>query len=136
MQWWSFGTHRDNHLWTRIIIAADIVLQYLHGYFMHIVLIDHNRKYHYEISLISRTEIFCQSKWFAKKLNSISYFGSMAVILKSMLWMDVKMFVAPCTTHSRVSGIAIGVHQERNTGSFLEHKGKTPEKWPSTKTTW
>ena len=133
MQWWSFGTHRDNHLWTRIIIAADTVLQYLHGYFMHIVLIDHNRKYHYEISC---TEIFCQSKWFAKKLNSISYFGSMAVILKSMLWMDVKMFVAPCTTHSRVSGIAIGVHQERNTGSFLEHKGRTPEKWPSTKTTW
>ena len=71
-----------------------------------------------------------------RKVNSSSYFGSMAVILKSMLWMDVKMFVAPCTTHSRVSGIAIGVHQERNTGSFLEHKGNTPEKWPSTKTTW
>ena len=67
---------------------------------------------------------------------SMTYFGSMEVNLKSMLWMDVKMFVAPCTTHSRVSGIAIGVHQERKTGSFREHNGKTPEKWPSTRTTY
>ena len=50
--------------------------------------------------------------------------------------MEVKIFVAPCTTHSLVSGIAMGVHQDRNTGSFREHSGKTPEKWPSTNTTY
>jgi len=45
------------------------------------------------------------------------------------------MFVAPWTTHSLVSGMAIGVHQDRKTGSLREQSGKTPEKRPSIKTT-
>ena len=64
-----------------------------------------------------------------------TYFASIDVILKSMLWIEVKIFVAPWTTHSRVSGIAIGVHHDRKTGSLREHKGNTPENRPSIKTT-
>ena len=64
-----------------------------------------------------------------------TYFESMLVILKSMLWIEVKMFVAPWTTHSLVSGIAIGVHHDKNTGSFREQRGNTPENLPSIKTT-
>lgn len=59
----------------------------------------------------------------------------MEVILKSMLWMDVKIFVAPCTTHSRVSGMAMGVHHDKKTGSLREQRGNTPENRPSIKTT-
>ena len=60
----------------------------------------------------------------------------MVVILKSIEWMEVKILVAPCTTHSRVSGIAMGVHHDRKTGSFREQRGRTPEKRPSIRTTW
>ena len=59
----------------------------------------------------------------------------MEVILKSMLWIEVKMLVAPWTTHSRVSGIAMGVHQDTKTGSFREQRGNTPENLPSIKIT-
>lgn len=42
----------------------------------------------------------------------------------SIEWMLVKTFVAPCTTHSRVSGIATGVQLAKNTGSFRLHSGR------------
>lgn len=42
----------------------------------------------------------------------------------SMECMEVNTLVAPCTTHSRVSGMAIGVHVARNTGSFRLHRGR------------
>ena len=37
---------------------------------------------------------------------------------------DVKMLVAPWATHSRVSGMAMGVHVATNTGSFRLHRGR------------
>ena len=116
---------------TRLRTAHFLNRPYIENIFMRVDLISI-----FSILIHGRIVIFLNINDWIWKVTSSSYFGSMAVILKSMLWMDVKMFVAPCTTHSRVSGIAMGVHQERKTGSFLEHKGKTPEKWPSTKTTW
>ena len=65
----------------------------------------------------------------------LAHFSSMEAILKSMVWVEVKMLVAPCTTDSRVSGMAIGVHHEMKTGSFREHSGRIPEKRPSISTT-
>jgi hypothetical protein len=41
-----------------------------------------------------------------------------------MEWMVVNTFVAPCTTHSLVSGIATGVQVARNTGSFRLQSGR------------
>ena len=64
-----------------------------------------------------------------------AYLESMEVILKSMLWMEVKMFVAPCTTHSWVSGIATGLHYDKKMSSFREQSGNTQENIPSIKTT-
>lgn len=40
---------------------------------------------------------------------------------------DVNTLVLPCTTHSRVSGIAIGVQVAKNTGSSRDDKGKNPK---------
>ena len=59
----------------------------------------------------------------------------MDAILKSMVCVEVKMLVAPCTTDSRVSGMAMGVHHEMKTGSFREHSGRIPENRPSIRTT-
>lgn len=42
----------------------------------------------------------------------------------SIEWIVVNTFVAPWTTHSRVSGIAIGVQVAMNTGSFRLHRGR------------
>lgn len=53
-----------------------------------------------------------------------TYFLSMCIIFISIEWIVVNTFVAPCTMHSRVSGIAIGVHVAKNTGSFRLHNGK------------
>ena len=73
--------------------------------------------------------------WIPPNLINEAYLVSMEVILKSMLWMEVKMFVAPCTTHSLVSGMATGVHHDKKTGSLREQSGNTPENLPSIKTT-
>ena len=74
------------------------------------------------------------------KLNGqawLIYLRSMCINFMSMAWMEVKTLVAPWTTHSRVSGIATGVHMATNTGSFREHRGSwNGKKWPSTNTTW
>lgn len=48
----------------------------------------------------------------------------MCMIFISIEWIVVKTFVAPCTIHSRVSGIAIGVQVAKNTGSLRLHSGK------------
>ena len=48
----------------------------------------------------------------------------MCTIFISIECIVVNTFVAPCTTHSRVSGIAIGVHVAKNTGSLRLHNGK------------
>lgn len=53
-----------------------------------------------------------------------THFLSMWMNFMSMEWMEVNTFVAPCTTHSRVSGIAMGVHVARNTGSLRLHNGR------------
>lgn len=53
-----------------------------------------------------------------------TYFLSMCIIFMSIEWIVVNTFVAPCTMHSRVSGIAIGVHVAKNTGSLRLHSGK------------
>ncbi|CAG9816766.1 unnamed protein product [Phaedon cochleariae] len=42
----------------------------------------------------------------------------------SIEWMDVNTLVAPCTTHSLVSGMATGVHVARKTGSLRLHSGR------------
>ena len=52
-----------------------------------------------------------------------------------MLWTVVKILVAPWTTHSRVSGMATGVHRAISTGSLRLHSGKYETKCPSTKIT-
>jgi hypothetical protein len=48
----------------------------------------------------------------------------MCTIFMSIEWMVVKTFVAPWATHSLVSGMAIGVHVAKNTGSFRLHNGR------------
>lgn len=45
----------------------------------------------------------------------------------SIEWTEVNTFVLPWTTHSRVSGIAIGVQVAKNTGSSRDDKGRTPK---------
>lgn len=42
----------------------------------------------------------------------------------SIEWMEVKTDVDPWTTHSRVSGMATGVHVARNTGSLRLQSGR------------
>lgn len=42
----------------------------------------------------------------------------------SIEWIEVKTLVLPWTTHSRVSGIATGVHVARKTGSERLHRGR------------
>jgi len=67
-------------------------------------------------------------------LRSHTYLQSIETILKSIVWVDVKMLVAPWTTHSLVSGMAIGVHHDTKTDSFLEQSGRKPENFPSINT--
>jgi len=56
--------------------------------------------------------------------------------LMSMACTEVKTEVEPCTTHSLVSGMAIGVHLARKTGCCRGHKlGGRCRKWPWTNTT-
>lgn len=50
--------------------------------------------------------------------------------------MVVKIFVAPCTILSLVSGKTTGVHEARKTNSFRLQTGTKGKKWPSTKTTY
>lgn len=57
-------------------------------------------------------------------LRKTTYFLSMCMNFMSIECMVVKTFVAPWTTHSRVSGIAIGVQVARNTGSLRLHNGR------------
>lgn len=56
-----------------------------------------------------------------------TYILSMYRNFMSMEWMDVKTLVLPCTTHSRVSGMASGVQVARNTGSSRDDNGKQPK---------
>lgn len=55
--------------------------------------------------------------------------------LISIECIDVNTLVAPCTTHSLVSGIATGVQVARKTGSFLLHSGRNDKYRPCTSTT-
>ena len=55
--------------------------------------------------------------------SPVTHFLSTWRKVMSMAWMEVKTLVAPCTTHSLVSGMATGVQVARNTGSFREHSG-------------
>lgn len=56
--------------------------------------------------------------------TSSTYFLSICAIFISIECIVVKTFVAPCTTHSRVSGMAIGVHVAKNTGSLRLQSGR------------
>lgn len=78
-----------------------------------------------------RRIIFIQDKYIIRgmkqncaKIVISTYLRSICMNFISMECIDVKTLVAPCTTHSRVSGIATGVHVAMNTGSFREHSGR------------
>lgn len=53
----------------------------------------------------------------------------------SIEWIVVKIFVAPCTMLSRVSGRTTGVHDARKTNSLRLQTGTNGRKWPSTRIT-
>lgn len=70
------------------------------------------------------------------KRFKITYFLSIWMNFMSIEWIVVKTEVLPWTTHSRVSGIATGVHVAKKTGSLREQSGRNETKWPSTRTTF
>lgn len=61
------------------------------------------------------------------RTSCATYIASRYRNFMSMEWMDVKTLVLPWTTHSRVSGIAMGVQVARKTGSSRDDKGRTPK---------
>lgn len=65
-----------------------------------------------------------------------TYTLSICVNFMSIEWIVVKTDVFPWTTHSRVSGMAIGVQVARKTGSFRLQSGRQLTKWPCTSTTF
>lgn len=60
---------------------------------------------------------------FGPKVRS-TYLESRWMNFISIEWIEVNTLVLPCTTHSRVSGIATGVHVARNTGSLRLQSGR------------
>lgn len=82
-----------------------------------------------------RSNIFCMLNAEEAKVKN-THFLSTCIIFMSIECIVVKTFVAPCTTHSLVSGMAMGAQAAKNTGSFRLHSGKNDKKCPLMRTTW